>query len=57
VHAFRNESGEPASMLILFTAGAPREAYFDALAQVAAGRRFDEEEWKDFCRRHDNHFI
>lgn len=27
VHAFRNESGEPASMLILFTPGAPREDY------------------------------
>ena len=28
IHAFRNESGEPASMLILFAPGAPREDYF-----------------------------
>jgi mannose-6-phosphate isomerase-like protein (cupin superfamily) len=32
VHAFRNESGEPASMLLLFTPGAPREGYFEGLA-------------------------
>ena len=29
MHGFRNESGEPASMLILFTPGAPREDYFE----------------------------
>jgi quercetin dioxygenase-like cupin family protein len=29
VHGFRNESGEPASMLLLFTPGAPREDYFE----------------------------
>jgi mannose-6-phosphate isomerase-like protein (cupin superfamily) len=32
VHAFRNESGEPASMLLLFAPGAPREGYFEGLA-------------------------
>lgn len=39
VHAFRNESGAPASMLLLFTPGAPRERYFQALADAAAGKR------------------
>jgi mannose-6-phosphate isomerase-like protein (cupin superfamily) len=34
VHAFRNESGAPASMLILFAPGAPREAYFEGLAEI-----------------------
>ncbi|MGH3570191.1 MAG: cupin domain-containing protein, partial [Pseudonocardia sp.] len=29
VHAFRNESGEPASMLLHFAPGAPREGYFE----------------------------
>jgi mannose-6-phosphate isomerase-like protein (cupin superfamily) len=57
VHAFRNESSEPASMLILFAPGAPREAYFEALAEIAAGRKFSEEEWADICLRHDNYFI
>ena len=37
IHAFRNESDEPASMLILFAPGAPRESYFEAVAEVARG--------------------
>jgi quercetin dioxygenase-like cupin family protein len=54
IHAFRNESGEPASMLILFTPGAPREAYFEALARVRAeGRTMSAEEEADLLRRHD----
>ena len=57
VHGFHNESSEPASMLILFSPGAPREAYFEALAEKAAGRRFSEEEWQDLCCRHDNYFL
>ena len=31
LHGFRNESGQPASLLILFAPGAPREAYFEGL--------------------------
>jgi quercetin dioxygenase-like cupin family protein len=52
IHAFRNESGEPASMLILFTPGAPREDYFETLS---AGRLKDmsEAEKADFFLRHD----
>jgi hypothetical protein len=44
-------------MLILFDPGAPREAYFKVLAEVAADRQFTQEEWQEFCRRHDNYFI
>ncbi|PRX98974.1 cupin domain-containing protein [Allonocardiopsis opalescens] len=50
VHGFRNESGVEASMLILFTPGAPREEYFE---ELAAGRQFTPEEWSEFCLRHD----
>jgi mannose-6-phosphate isomerase-like protein (cupin superfamily) len=58
LHAFRNESGEPASMLILFAPGAPREAYFEGLAEIAAtGRQVSPEEWTEFCARHDNHWV
>lgn len=57
IHGFHNESAEPASMLLLFAPGAPREGYFEALAEKAAGRRFSDEEWKDICLRHDNYFI
>jgi mannose-6-phosphate isomerase-like protein (cupin superfamily) len=57
IHGFRNESG-PASMLILFTPGAPREGYFEGLAQVALGRRkMTAEEYEAFCVEHDNHFV
>ena len=57
VHGFHNESDKPASMLLLFAPGAPREAYFEALAEKAAGRQFSDEEWRNLCRRHDNYFI
>ena len=57
IHAFDNESDEPAAMLLLFAPGAPREGYFEALAEKAAGRQFSDEEWIELCRRHDNYFI
>lgn len=56
IHGFRNESGEPASMLLLFTPGAPREAYFEELAEIAdEGRLLDDDEWADLYRRHDQY--
>ncbi|MEV4177347.1 cupin domain-containing protein [Nonomuraea sp. NPDC049709] len=58
VHAFRNESGEPASMLILFTPGAPREAYFEELAEIATtGRQLTPEEWTELYLRHDQYMV
>lgn len=58
IHGFRNASGEPASMLILFAPGAPREPYFEGLAAVALGKRkFTPEEYKAFCEEHDNIFV
>lgn len=35
VHGFRNEADAPASLLMLFAPGAPREAYFEGFAQLA----------------------
>ncbi|MEV0995389.1 cupin domain-containing protein [Nonomuraea sp. NPDC050202] len=58
VHAFRNESGEPATMLILFTPGAPRESYFEELAAIAeSGRQLSPEEWTDVYLRHDQYMV
>jgi oxalate decarboxylase/phosphoglucose isomerase-like protein (cupin superfamily) len=57
IHAFHNESDEPASMLLLFSPGAPREAYFEAIAEKAAGRQYSDAEWSDLCSRHDNYFL
>jgi mannose-6-phosphate isomerase-like protein (cupin superfamily) len=54
VHAFRNESGAAASLLIHFAPGAPREAYFEGLAGFAAAGRPSDEEMAAFYVRHDN---
>ena len=51
IHGFRNESGEPASMLIHFSPGAPREAYFEGGVRMATA---SEDERAAFFRAHDN---
>ena len=56
VHGFRNESGEEASMLLLFTPGAPREEYFETLF-TGATKDMTEEEKAAFFLRHDNHWL
>jgi mannose-6-phosphate isomerase-like protein (cupin superfamily) len=56
VHAFRNESDAPASMLILFAPGVPRERYFQELADIAnTGRTLSEDEWTELFARHDQY--
>jgi mannose-6-phosphate isomerase-like protein (cupin superfamily) len=54
IHGFRNESGAPASMLIHFSPGAPREGYFEGLAAFARSGRPGPEEPAEFYRLHDN---
>ncbi len=54
LHAFRNESGEPASMLILFAPGAPREAYFEGLSGLG---QLSDEEKAEFFIRHDTYWV
>jgi mannose-6-phosphate isomerase-like protein (cupin superfamily) len=54
VHGFRNESGEPASMLILFTPGAPREDYFE---RVATAKDMTEPDREEFFLRHDTFWV
>ena len=54
IHGFRNESGEPASMLIHFAPGAPREGYFEGLVDLGA---MSDEEKAEFYVRHDNHWV
>jgi mannose-6-phosphate isomerase-like protein (cupin superfamily) len=57
IHGFRNESGEPASMLLLFAPGASREDYFETLARIAGGEVMTDEERLAFYLRHDNHWV
>ena len=54
LHAFRNDSGEPASMLILFAPGAPREGYFEGLPELGTAT---EEERREFFLRHDTYWV
>lgn len=54
VHAFRNESGEPASMLLMFAPGAPREAYFQGLAELAG---LSDEQRTEFFLQHDTYWV
>jgi len=54
VHGFRNESGEPASMLLLFAPGAPREGYFEGLADLAQRSDVEREE---FMVYHDTFWV
>jgi quercetin dioxygenase-like cupin family protein len=57
IHGFRNDSDAPATMLIHFAPGAPREAYFEGLAEFARSGRPSDEEMADFYARHDNIWI
>lgn len=51
IHGFRNESGQPASMLLHFAPGAPREGYFEGLVDLEG---MSEEERAAFYLSHDN---
>ncbi len=54
IHGFKHRADGPASMLLHFAPGAPREAYFEGLARVAAGERMSDTERDAFMREHDN---
>ena len=56
IHGFHNVSDADASMIILFAPGAPRERYFEELAEIAAtGRTLSTEEWIELWARHDQY--
>ncbi|WP_447004161.1 cupin domain-containing protein [Saccharothrix isguenensis] len=58
VHAFRNDTDEPASMVILFAPAPPREEFFRELAEILdSGRALSREEWADFYARHDQYMV
>jgi mannose-6-phosphate isomerase-like protein (cupin superfamily) len=54
IHGFRNVADEPASVLMLFAPGAPREYYFEGLATL--GELTDDERARWFIAN-DNHFV
>jgi len=54
IHGFRSKTGVPASMLLLFTPGAPRERYFEGLVKLS---HLSDEERIAFYLEHDNHWV
>ena len=54
IHGFRNEADQPASILMLFAPGAPRETYFEGFAALADMTDGERREW---FIRHDNYWI
>ena len=53
LHGFGNVSDEPASLLMMFTPGAPREFYFEGLPKLG---ELTDEERREFFDRCDNFF-
>ena len=56
LHGFGNHADEPAEMLILFAPGAPREKYFETLADRAGGAEVTPEGHAAFLAAHDTVF-
>ncbi|MGV0604696.1 cupin domain-containing protein [Mycolicibacterium sp. XJ1904] len=54
IHAFRNESDSPTTLLMLFAPGAPREHYFEGMAKLG---ELTDEERRDWFIANDNFFI
>jgi mannose-6-phosphate isomerase-like protein (cupin superfamily) len=54
IHGFRNENDAPASILMLFAPGAPREAYFEGFEQLAD---LSDEERAEWFIKNDNFFL
>jgi mannose-6-phosphate isomerase-like protein (cupin superfamily) len=54
IHGWRNDSDEPASMLVLFAPGAPRTQFFEGLAHLG---ELSDDERREWFARHDNVYI
>lgn len=54
IHGFRNDADAPASILMLFAPGAPREHYFEGLAHLT---ELTDDERREWFIKNDNFFI
>lgn len=58
IHAFNHDTDEPATMLILFAPGTPRERFFQEMEAIrASGRELSTEEWTQVLARHDQYMV
>jgi len=56
IHAFSNQSGASARMLILFAPGSPREEYCQELAAIrSSGGTLSDKDWIALWARHDQY--
>jgi quercetin dioxygenase-like cupin family protein len=53
-HGWHNESDQPASMLVLFAPGAPRDNFFEGLTQLD---KLTDDQRREWFARHDNEYI
>jgi len=54
LHGFRNQADEPASILMLFAPGGPREQYLESTPAMAD---MTDEQRREFLIRHDNYYV
>jgi hypothetical protein len=54
LHAFKNETDHPSSMLMLSAPAAPREEYFEMVGEMIARGG---QQLADFLARHDSYFV
>ncbi len=54
IHGFRNDADTPASLLMLFAPGAPREHYFEGLARLG---ELSDDERRQWFIDNDNFFV
>ncbi|MEX0626026.1 MAG: cupin domain-containing protein [Chloroflexota bacterium] len=58
IHAFKADSDEPASMLILFAPGKARERYFRETEEIrTSGRKLTDRQWTELYARHDQYMV
>ena len=57
IHGFKNVLGEPASMLLMFHPGAPREDYFETLGRLGRGETMTDDKRAEFMLRHDTYWV
>jgi len=58
IHAFKADSDEPSSMLILFAPGKARERFFREMEEIRiSGRTLTEGQWTELYARNDQYMV
>ncbi len=58
IHAFSHDADQPASMLVLFAPGTPRERFFQEMDAIRdSGRQLSAEQWTQVLAKHDQYMV